>query len=139
MAAGTTGNGAEERRLILCIDDDETLPEVLASTLEPAGFEVKDILPHPTPNKDFRNIALKIKEIDPDLVIPDPMLSIRDGAVATWGESVAKDSGWTANIVKALSRAYKIDLDMPWKKIPAKRTIARRPNNPRASFSTAHG
>ncbi len=38
--------------------------------LEPAGFEVKEILPHPTPNKDFRNIALKIKEIQPDLVIP---------------------------------------------------------------------
>lgn len=38
--------------------------------LEPAGFEVKAVLPHPTPNKDFRNIALKIKEINPDLVIP---------------------------------------------------------------------
>ncbi|MCP5367605.1 MAG: ABC transporter substrate-binding protein [Hyphomicrobiales bacterium] len=38
--------------------------------LEPAGFEVKEILPHPTPNKDFQNIALKIKEINPDLVIP---------------------------------------------------------------------
>lgn len=38
--------------------------------LEPAGFEVKEILPHPTPNKDFRNIALKIKELNPDLVIP---------------------------------------------------------------------
>ncbi len=38
--------------------------------LEPAGFEVLETLPHPTPNKDFRNIALKIKEIKPDLVIP---------------------------------------------------------------------
>ncbi len=38
--------------------------------LEPAGFEVLDVLPHPTPNKDFRNIALKIKELNPDLVIP---------------------------------------------------------------------
>ncbi len=38
--------------------------------LEPAGFEVMDVLPHPTPNKDFRNIALKIKELNPDLVIP---------------------------------------------------------------------
>ncbi len=38
--------------------------------LEPAGFEVRDVLPHPTPNKDFRNIALKIKEQKPDLVIP---------------------------------------------------------------------
>jgi branched-chain amino acid transport system substrate-binding protein len=38
--------------------------------LEPAGFEVLDVLPHPTPNKDFRNIALKIKEMNPDLIIP---------------------------------------------------------------------
>ncbi len=38
--------------------------------LEPAGFEVAAVLPHPTPNKDFRNIALKIKELKPDLVIP---------------------------------------------------------------------
>ena len=38
--------------------------------LEPAGFEVMEILPHPTPNKDFQNIALKIKELNPDLVIP---------------------------------------------------------------------
>ncbi len=38
--------------------------------LEPAGFEVLDTMAHPTPNKDFRNIALKIKELKPDLVIP---------------------------------------------------------------------
>ncbi len=38
--------------------------------LEPAGFEVLDTLPHPTPNKDFRNIALKVKELNPDLIIP---------------------------------------------------------------------
>jgi len=38
--------------------------------LEPAGFEVLAILPHPTPNKDFQNIALKIKELNPDVVIP---------------------------------------------------------------------
>jgi branched-chain amino acid transport system substrate-binding protein len=38
--------------------------------LEPAGFEVLDTMAHPTPNKDFRNIALKIKELQPDLVIP---------------------------------------------------------------------
>jgi len=38
--------------------------------LEPAGFDVVETLPHPTPNKDFRNIALKIKEINPDIIIP---------------------------------------------------------------------
>jgi excinuclease ABC subunit A len=57
---------------------------------------------------------------DPDLVIPDPTRSIRDGAVAVWGESIAKDSGWTTNIVKALAKAFKIDLDKPWNKLDKK-------------------
>ncbi len=43
---------------------------LMKKSLEPAGFDVLDVLPHPTPNKDFRNIALKIKEMNPDLVIP---------------------------------------------------------------------
>ncbi|MCX5747239.1 MAG: excinuclease ABC subunit UvrA, partial [Proteobacteria bacterium] len=46
--------------------------------------------------------------------------SIRDGAVAVWGESIAKDSGWTTNIVKALAKAFKIDLDKPWNKLTEK-------------------
>ena len=58
-------------------------------------------------------------QVDPKLVVPDKSLSIKEGAVRVWGESIAKDSGWTANIVKGLAKAYKIDLDMPWKKIPA--------------------
>ncbi len=57
---------------------------------------------------------------DADLIVPDPTLSIRGGAVAVWGESVAKDSGWTTNIVKALAKAFKIDLDKPWNKLSEK-------------------
>ncbi len=54
---------------------------------------------------------------DPSLVVPDETRSIREGAVAVWGESIAKDSGWTTNIVKALAKAFKIDLDKPWNKL----------------------
>ncbi|HWU91230.1 MAG TPA: excinuclease ABC subunit UvrA [Kofleriaceae bacterium] len=57
---------------------------------------------------------------DPDLIIPDPNRSLREGAVAVWGESIAKDSGWTTNIVKALAKAFKIDLDKPWNKLSDK-------------------
>ena len=57
---------------------------------------------------------------DPDLVVPDQTRSIRDGAVAVWGESIAKDSGWTTNIVKALAKSFKIDLDKPWNKLGEK-------------------
>ncbi len=56
-------------------------------------------------------------QVDPDLIIADPDLSIRDGAVVPWGEAVAKESGWTANIVNGLAQSYDIDLDRPWKKL----------------------
>lgn len=46
------------------------MASLMQKGLEPAGFEVMEILPHPTPNKDFGNIALKIKEMNPDLIIP---------------------------------------------------------------------
>ena len=57
---------------------------------------------------------------DPALIVPDETRSIREGAVAVWGESIAKDSGWTTNIVKALAKSFKIDLDKPWNKLSEK-------------------
>jgi excinuclease ABC subunit A len=56
-------------------------------------------------------------QADPDLIVPDDTRSINDGAVAIWGDSVGKDAGWTANIVKALAKAFKIDLAKPWSKL----------------------
>ena len=56
-------------------------------------------------------------QADPDLIVPDPARSVRDGAVATWGEALSRDSGWTVNIVNALAQRYKIDLDKPWSKL----------------------
>ncbi|MHA1553450.1 MAG: ABC transporter substrate-binding protein [Alphaproteobacteria bacterium] len=43
---------------------------LMTDGLKPAGIKVVEVLAHPTPHKDFRNIALKLKEIDPDVVIP---------------------------------------------------------------------
>ncbi len=60
----------------------------------------------------------KRDEVDPDLVIPDSSLSIRQGAIAPWASAMAKGEGWTARIVDGVAKAFKIDLDVPWKKIP---------------------
>jgi branched-chain amino acid transport system substrate-binding protein len=46
------------------------MAKLVTEGLKPEGIEVVEVMPHPTPNKDFRNIALKLKEIDPDVVIP---------------------------------------------------------------------
>lgn len=49
-------------------------------------------------------------KVDPDLVVPRPALSIKDGAVAPWGEP----KGWSATLAKALAEAYGFALGTPW-------------------------
>jgi excinuclease ABC subunit A len=56
-------------------------------------------------------------QVDPDLLVPNHDLTIREGAVVLWGDSVGRESGWTSNIVKALAKEYKISLDKPWGKL----------------------
>src|SRR5499433_1167744 len=46
------------------------LAKLLNAQLPERGFQVLDTIPHPTPTRDFNNVALKIKAQNPDLVIP---------------------------------------------------------------------
>jgi excinuclease ABC subunit A len=59
-------------------------------------------------------------EIDPDLVVPDPELSIGQDAVEPWGKAGSRESGWTARIIEAVCREFKIPTDKPWKDLPEK-------------------
>ncbi len=61
-----------------------------------------------------------VLEIDPELIVPDPTLSIRAGAIQPWATSVGRGEGWTFRIIEAMSKATGVDLDVPWKKLPAK-------------------
>jgi len=56
-------------------------------------------------------------EVDPDLVVPDEELSIRDGAIAPWATATTRGEGWTYRIIEAMSKACEVDLDTPWKKL----------------------
>ncbi|WP_437926609.1 excinuclease ABC subunit UvrA [Sorangium sp. So ce291] len=60
-------------------------------------------------------------EIDPDLVIPDPALSIREGAIAPWASAMSRGEGWTFRIIDAVAKACSVDLDVPWRKLGAKK------------------
>src|SRR3712207_6186451 len=51
-------------------------------------------------------------EIDPGLVVPDPSLSIGEGAVLPW--SNGNSSGYYDSIVQAIAERYEIDLEAPW-------------------------
>jgi excinuclease ABC subunit A len=53
-------------------------------------------------------------EIDPDLVIPDPSLTIAEGAIAAWSSG----SNYYERLVQAIADKYGVDLDVPWEDLP---------------------
>ncbi|MGE5175442.1 MAG: excinuclease ABC subunit UvrA [Hyphomicrobiales bacterium] len=55
-------------------------------------------------------------EIDPALVVPDRKKSLREGAVATWGDA---EGTWTKGILQAFAKRMKISLLTPFGKLPA--------------------
>src|SRR5499427_6450958 len=56
-------------------------------------------------------------EMDPDLIVPDRTRTIREGAVEPWATGMHRGEGWTADFVDQLSKAFKIDLDVPYEKL----------------------
>ncbi len=60
-------------------------------------------------------------EFSPELIMPDPSLSINQGAIAIVGWGSAKKAGsYTNSILKALAEAYGFSLDTPFNKLPGK-------------------
>jgi excinuclease ABC subunit A len=55
-------------------------------------------------------------EIDPDLIVPDPALSIGEGAIAPWAASA---SSYYDQLTQAISERYDVDLETPWEKLGA--------------------
>jgi excinuclease ABC subunit A len=53
-------------------------------------------------------------EMDPDLIVPNPDLTVNEGAVKPLG-AVAEGTTWGADIVRAVARESAIDLNRPWK------------------------
>jgi excinuclease ABC subunit A len=51
---------------------------------------------------------------DADLVVPDPSLSLDEGAIAPW----SKSNFFYPELLEAVSRHYKIDMRKPWNKLP---------------------
>jgi excinuclease ABC subunit A len=51
------------------------------------------------------------QEIDPDLLVPDPTLSIGEGALVPWALG---NSGFYESVVQAIADRYEIDLEEPW-------------------------
>jgi excinuclease ABC subunit A len=57
-------------------------------------------------------------EMDPELVVPNPDLSINEGAVKPLG-AVGEGTSWGTDIVRAVAKERGIDLNKAWKALPA--------------------
>jgi excinuclease ABC subunit A len=54
------------------------------------------------------------QEIDPDLLVPDPTLSISEGALVPWSVG---NSGFYESVIQAIADRYEIELDEPWESL----------------------
>ncbi len=58
------------------------------------------------------------KEVDPELVVPDPDLTLAEGAIAPW--SMGQTAEYFTRMLSGLGDQLGFDVDTPWKKLPAK-------------------
>jgi len=56
---------------------------------------------------------------EPDLVVPDPMLSLRGGAILPWAKT-GNTSPYYTQTLEALAKYYKFSMTAPWKDLPKK-------------------
>ncbi|MFL5883823.1 MAG: excinuclease ABC subunit UvrA, partial [Thermoleophilaceae bacterium] len=54
-------------------------------------------------------------EIDPDLIVPDPSLSLNEGAILPWSTT---DSNYYDQLTQAIAERYEVDMDEPWEDLP---------------------
>ena len=58
-------------------------------------------------------------KFEPDMVVPDQNLSLREGAIAPWAKTGATSPYYTQTL-EALAKHYKFSMTTPWKDIPKK-------------------
>ncbi|WP_433716446.1 excinuclease ABC subunit UvrA [Nocardia sp. CA-084685] len=58
------------------------------------------------------------KEVDPDLVVPDPELSLAEGAIAPW--SRGQTAEYFTRLLSGLAESIGFSMDTPWQELPLK-------------------
>ena len=57
-------------------------------------------------------------EVDPEAVVPDPSLSINEGALSGWTRGPSMS--WLMDVLETVARKFKVSLSTPWKDLSAK-------------------
>ncbi|MFW2382811.1 MAG: excinuclease ABC subunit UvrA, partial [Acidimicrobiales bacterium] len=119
--------GVAEIEIVPGTDDTETEPQILTFSQH---------LSRPSDGKSFDELAPRsfsfnspygacnacdglgtTFEVDAELVVPNPALSIGEGAIQPWAGGRSRYFG---RLVEAVCEEFKIPLDMPWNKLKPK-------------------
>lgn len=93
---------------LACVNGHGSLPEI-----EPRTFSFN------TPKgacPDCQGLGFKL-EFDPELIVPNPDLSLAQGAVNGNGWNFEDESTWGSNIMRGMADAYGFSMNTPWKKL----------------------
>jgi excinuclease ABC subunit A len=93
---------------VACPDCELSFPE-----LSPQSFSFNSPLGFCT---DCNGLGSR-PEMDPELVVPNPALSIKDGAVTPWAAAAARGEGWVASEIEWVLSVFGIDKKKPWNKL----------------------
>ncbi len=64
------------------------------------------------------------REIDPALIVPNPDLSLEEGAINASGWNSDDDESWGRQMLRAVCKAYDIPMHKPWRQLsPAQRDL----------------
>ena len=112
---------------LVIIQNNDTKEEKLYSekfSCPVSGFTIKDLEPSLF---SFNNpqgacptcagLGFKLY-IDPEKVIPDPIKSIRQGAIKPWSNTNGEMFQWYDTILKTMLQSVQVDIDTPWIKLP---------------------
>ena len=79
--------------------------------------------------KDCNGLGAR-SEVDEELVVPDPSLSVNGGAVAPWGPFTERE-GWEASVIRGVAKRFEVDFDRPWSRLAGgKREVLLRGAGP---------
>ncbi len=102
-----TGKEKQYSELFACPDCGISMPEIL-----PRSFSFNS--PHGA-CPVCQGLGIR-QEIDPRLVLPNPRLTINEGAIRPWLRS-ASNSSWYFNIMAGAAQKHGVDLDLPISKL----------------------
>jgi excinuclease ABC subunit A len=104
--------GGEEWLLsehLYCHDCDLGFPE-----LSPQSFSFNSPLGM---CPDCNGLGTK-PEMDPELVVPDPTKTVREGAIEPWAKVIERSESWTGSLLNNVAKEFGVDFDRPWNKLP---------------------